>query len=115
VAQQQQQMQGFLASVTWIRASACIFIIPAVSYLSTGLAGCSVGSGISCGARKLARTPRVTKKKKYIYIYIYIYIYVSGDIPIFFIKKAIEIFVWAAPTNSLHVIATHCHSNFQEA
>jgi len=35
-----------------------------VSYLPAGLAGCSVGPGISCGARKLARTPRVTKKKK---------------------------------------------------
>jgi len=35
-----------------------------VSYLPTGLAGCSVGPGISYGARKLARTPRVTKKKK---------------------------------------------------
>jgi hypothetical protein len=34
-----------------------------VSYLPTGLAGCSVGPGISCGARKLTRTPRVTKKK----------------------------------------------------
>jgi len=35
-----------------------------VSYLPTGLAGCSVGPGISCGARKLARTLRVTKKKE---------------------------------------------------
>jgi len=34
-----------------------------VFYLPTGLAWYSVGSGISCGARKLARTPRVTKKK----------------------------------------------------
>jgi hypothetical protein len=39
-------------------------VTPAVSYLPTGLAGCSVGPGISCGARKLTRTPRVTKKKK---------------------------------------------------
>jgi hypothetical protein len=30
---------------------------PAVSYMFTGFAGCSVGRGISCGARKLARTP----------------------------------------------------------
>jgi len=30
----------------------------------TGLAGCSVGPGISCGARKLAQTPRFTKKKE---------------------------------------------------
>jgi len=60
----QRQRQGFLASVTWVRASACTPVIPAVSYLPTGLAGCSVGPGISCGARKLARTPRVTKKKE---------------------------------------------------
>jgi hypothetical protein len=32
--------------------------------LSTGLAGCSVGPEISRGTRKLARTPRVIKKKK---------------------------------------------------
>jgi hypothetical protein len=30
----------------------------------TRLAGCSVGPGISCDARKLAQTPRVTKKKE---------------------------------------------------
>jgi hypothetical protein len=35
-----------------------------VSYLPTGLAGYSVGPGINFDARKLARTPRVTKKKK---------------------------------------------------
>jgi len=34
-----------------------------MSYLLTGLAGCSVDLEISCGARKLAWTPRVTKKK----------------------------------------------------
>jgi len=39
-------------------------VTPVVPYLSTGLAGCSVGPGISCGARKLARTLRVIKKKK---------------------------------------------------
>jgi hypothetical protein len=67
VAQRQRQgwqRQGFLVSVTWVRASACTPVIPAVFYLPTGLAGCSVGPGISCGARKLTRTPRVTKKKK---------------------------------------------------
>jgi len=36
----------------------------AVLYLFTGLAGCSVSLEISRGARKLARTPRVIKKKK---------------------------------------------------
>jgi hypothetical protein len=35
----------------------------AVSCLFIRFAGYSVGSGISCGACKLARTPRVTKKK----------------------------------------------------
>jgi len=34
-----------------------------MSYLLTGLAGCSVGPGISRGARKLARTSRVIKKE----------------------------------------------------
>ena len=52
-----------LSLVTWVRASACTSVTPAVFYLSTGLAGCSVDPGISCGARKLDRTPRVTKKK----------------------------------------------------
>jgi hypothetical protein len=33
-------------------------------YLSTGLAGCSVDPENSRGVRKLARTPRVIKKKK---------------------------------------------------
>ena len=36
----------------------------AVPYMLTGLAGCSVSPMISCGARKLTRTTRVTKKKK---------------------------------------------------
>jgi hypothetical protein len=35
-----------------------------MSYLHTGFTGCSVGSGISRGTCKLARTPRVIKKKK---------------------------------------------------
>ena len=60
----QRHRQGFLASVTWVRASTCTPVTPAVSYLPTGLAGCSVGPGISCGARKLTRTLQVTKKKK---------------------------------------------------
>jgi hypothetical protein len=60
----QRQRQGFLVSVTWVRALACTPVTPAVFYLPAGLAGCSVDPGISCGARKLARTPRVTKKKK---------------------------------------------------
>jgi len=39
-------------------------VTPALFYLPAGLAGCSVDPGISCGARKLTRTPRVKKKKK---------------------------------------------------
>ena len=41
-------------------------VTPAVPYLPTGLAGYSVGPGISCGARKLARTPRVIKKNDFL-------------------------------------------------
>jgi len=44
----------FPASASWVQALVCTSITPAVSYLSTGLAGCSVGPGISRGARKLA-------------------------------------------------------------
>ena len=35
----------------------CMPVTPAVHYMPTGFAGCSVGCGISRGARKLARTP----------------------------------------------------------
>ena len=35
-----------------------------MSYLSTGLAGCSMDPGISRGARKLVRIPQVIYKKK---------------------------------------------------
>ena len=39
-------------------------VIPAVFYLSTRLAGCSVGPRISRDTRKLTRTPRVIYIKK---------------------------------------------------
>ena len=39
-------------------------VTPVVPYLSTEFAGCSINSGISCGARKLTQTSRVIKKKK---------------------------------------------------
>jgi hypothetical protein len=42
----------------------CTPVTPAVLYLLTGLAGCSVDPGISRGARKLAQTPRVIKKRR---------------------------------------------------
>jgi hypothetical protein len=49
----------------------CTPIISAVPYLFTGLAGCSVDLGNSCGARKLARTPRVIQKKSdYLFLYL---------------------------------------------
>jgi hypothetical protein len=60
----QRHRQGFLASVTWVRALACTPVTLAVSYLPIELAECLVDPRISCGARKLARTTRVTKKKK---------------------------------------------------
>ena len=37
----------------------------AVPYLPTGIAGCSEGPEISCGAHKLARTLWVIKKKNF--------------------------------------------------
>jgi len=56
--------QRFLVFVIWVRALTCKSVTPAVFYLPAGLVGCSVDPGISCGARKLARTSRVKKKKK---------------------------------------------------
>jgi hypothetical protein len=41
----------------------CTPVTPAVPYLSTGFAGCSVHPGISRGACKLDRIPRIIKKK----------------------------------------------------
>jgi len=49
---------------TKVQSSLCTPVTPAVPYMLTGLTACSVGPGISCGERKLARTPRVTKKKE---------------------------------------------------
>jgi hypothetical protein len=49
---------------TRVQALLCTSVIPVVSYMLTGLARCSVDPGISCGARKLTRTPRIIKKKK---------------------------------------------------
>jgi hypothetical protein len=60
----QRQRQGFFFSVTWLRVSACTPVTSVVSYLPTGLVRCSVSPGISCGARKLARTSQIKKKKK---------------------------------------------------
>ena len=42
-----------------------LHVTPAVPYLPTGLAGCSVGPEISCDAHKLVRTSRVIKKKRH--------------------------------------------------
>ena len=41
-----------------------MYVTLVVFYLSTGLAGCSVDPGISCGARKLIRSSQVKKKRK---------------------------------------------------
>jgi hypothetical protein len=41
-----------------------MLVTPAVSYLFIELAGCSVDPEISRGARKLARTPGLSKKIK---------------------------------------------------
>jgi len=44
--------------------SMCTPVTPAVPYLLLGLQGVQWAVGNSCGARKLARTPHVNKKKK---------------------------------------------------
>jgi len=49
---------------TWVRFSLCMSVTPAVLYMSTRLAGCLVGPGISCGAHKLAWTSQVIYIKK---------------------------------------------------
>jgi hypothetical protein len=38
-----------------------------IPYLFIGLTGCLVDPEISCGRRKLVRTPRIIKKKKKMY------------------------------------------------
>ena len=53
----------FPFSVSGFKHHLCTPVIHVVSYMLTGLAGCSVNPGISCGACKLARTPQVTKNK----------------------------------------------------
>jgi hypothetical protein len=62
VTQRWKRLVPFLC--TRVQASLCMSVIPVVLYMLTGLAGCSVGSGISCGACKLARTPRIIYIKK---------------------------------------------------
>jgi hypothetical protein len=57
-------LTGFPVAASWVQVSAYTSVIPAVLYLPTGLAEYLVGPGISRGARKLVRTPRVIKNKK---------------------------------------------------
>jgi len=63
----QRSWQGFPTYASWVQASACTCVAPAVPYLPAGLAGCSVDLRISRGARKLAGIPRVIKKKKIVW------------------------------------------------
>jgi len=51
------------AYVPWVQAFVCTSVYPAVLYMSTGLAGCSVGPEISRSVHTLARTSQVIKKK----------------------------------------------------
>jgi hypothetical protein len=57
-------LTGFPVAASWVQVSAYTSVTPAVLYLPTGLAEYLVGPGISRGARKLVRTPRVIKNKK---------------------------------------------------
>jgi len=49
--------------VPWVQAFVCTSVYPAVLYMPTGLAGCSVDPEISRGVHTLARTSQVIKKK----------------------------------------------------
>ena len=62
VAQRWKEFVLFLC--TRLQVLLCTPVIPAVFYMLTGLARYSVDPGINCDARKLARTPRITKKIK---------------------------------------------------
>jgi hypothetical protein len=64
----------------------CMSITSTVSYLSTGLAGCLVGSGISRNARKLVRIPRGIKKKSNLDCFIVNSGHIWIDQRIFFFK-----------------------------
>jgi hypothetical protein len=46
-----------LLLLLWVRVLMCTPVTPAVLYMSTGFAGCSVGREISRGACKLVRIP----------------------------------------------------------
>jgi type IV secretory pathway VirB3-like protein len=68
----------------WIRSFLYMFVIPVVFYISTGFAGCSVDRRISYGIRKLARTPRVIKKKKTYWMCLFYFCYIVIN---YYIKK----------------------------
>ena len=86
----QRFWQGFIVSVSWVQASACTSVTPAMSYLFIRLAGCSVDPEINRDACKLARTPQVIKIKKRAFIATYFAIkriILFVHVPILFIYK----------------------------
>ena len=56
--------RGFVPSPSRVRLSMCMPVTPAVPYLLLDLQDVQWAVGNSRGARKLARTPHVNKKKK---------------------------------------------------
>jgi len=55
--------RGLVPPPSWVRSSMCTPVTPAVPYLLLGLQDVQWAVGNSRGARKLARTPHVNKKK----------------------------------------------------
>jgi hypothetical protein len=53
-----------LVYVPWVQAFVCTSVYPAVLYMPTGLAGCSVDPEISRGVHTLACTSQVIKKNQ---------------------------------------------------
>ena len=56
--------RGLVPPSSHVRPSMCMSVTPAVPYLLLGLQDVQWAVGNSRGARKLARTPHVNKKKK---------------------------------------------------
>jgi hypothetical protein len=88
-----------------VRASACTPVTSTVSYLPTGLAGCSVNPGISCGARKLTRPSQIKKKK----------IITINCVRIWWPYRIIMSYWWWISTSGLRLPMIDCNSAPREA
>jgi hypothetical protein len=111
MAQRWKGLVPFLCMGSRLLVLLCTSVTPAVSYMLTGLAGCSVSPGISCCARKLVRTPQV--KKKLINISVYLHEMkkqdraISWNLP----GKGTKLFInfaWFQAYHSKHVLLLTC-------